>query len=193
MSSCDRIMGGGKWRTEQAYNPCAGGLSHNFMTALLFSGSPIARVRATGRVLAYKELEAHGGYDTMEGTLEFANGRQLSWNVCLATTKEVSPFRHRTVSHTLQFEHGSLTYGPSGDQLNLSGVIHGATEPEARHWRDYNIQMYRLMHRDLLASIGDENHTPRHTIEHGLNVAWACLLAFESAKLEGHWLKLPSP
>ena len=34
MWKCDRIMGDGKWRTECAYNPCAGGLSHNFMTVI---------------------------------------------------------------------------------------------------------------------------------------------------------------
>lgn len=192
MSNCNRIMGGGKWRTEHAYNPCSGGLSHNFMTTLLFSGSPIVRVRATGRVLTYTDLNAYGGYDTMEGTLEFANGRRLSWNVCLAATKDVSPFGHRTVTHTLQFENGSLAYGPNENQVRLADMTRSVAEPEAQYWRHYNIEMYRRMHMDLLTSIRD-TRAPRHTAEHGLNVAWACLLAFESAKLEGHWLKLPSP
>ena len=91
---CDRLMGGGKWRTEHAYNPCAGGLSHHFMVMRLFTDSPICRVRSDGEVITYKELEKHGGFDTMRGTLEFESGRRLDWMICLAIRNKASLFGH---------------------------------------------------------------------------------------------------
>lgn len=194
MGQCDRIMGGGKWRTECAYNPCAGGLSHNFMTALLLVGSPIVRVRATGRVLTYHEhLDHFRGYDTMEGTLEFAGGQRLTWLVCLAAQGTDSPFEHRTVAHVFQFEHGSLAYGPTpqSDQLIVEGehVVFPA-EPGADGWTDYNYALYANMHRDVLASVAT-GRPALHDISQGINVAYACCLAFESAKRDGRWIKVP--
>ena len=110
MGASEKIMGSGKWRTECAYNPCAGGLSHNFMVGLLFSGSNIKRVRAIGRVFNYHDnLDKYGGYDFMEGTLEFDNGAILNWIVDLSTNDNNSLFGHRTVSHFFQFKNGSLT------------------------------------------------------------------------------------
>lgn len=195
MWKCDRIMGGGKWRTECAYNPCAGGLSHNFMTALLFVCSPIVRVRATGKVLTYHEnLDLFGGFDIMEGTLEFAGGQQLNWLVCLAVKGADSLFGHRTVAHMLQFEKGSLAYGPtpSSDRLIVDGKsIAMPAEPDAEQWGNYNINvLYSNMHRNVLAAqtTGEE---PLHTIVDGINVAYACCLAFESAKQNGEWIQLP--
>ncbi|MDP2676982.1 MAG: Gfo/Idh/MocA family oxidoreductase [bacterium] len=202
MWKCDRIMGGGKWRTEHAYNPCAGGLSHNFMTALLFAKSPIVRVRATGQVLTYHEnLDTHEGFDTMEGTLEFKNGRRLQWTVCLAVKGEDSPFAHRTVTHTFQFENGSLVYGPmpGDDRLTVTGQTVSfereplLTDPNATSapknlWAEYNIGgLYRGMHEDILSALKGEKK-PLHTIEHGLNVAAACTYAFWSAHKDGEWM-----
>ena len=196
MWKCDRIMGNGRWRTECAYNPCAGGLSHNFMTSLLFVGSPIIRVRATGQVLTYHEnLDRFGGYDTMEGTLEFSGGQRLNWLVCLAVKGTDSPFGHRTVAHIFQFEKGSLAYGPTpqSDRLIVDGkLVPIPTEPDAENWGDYNLGiLYEKMHRDVLAT-----HTtgkqPLHDVLQGINVAYACCLAFESTKQGGEWIELPS-
>lgn len=195
MWRCDRIMGGGKWRTEMAYNPCAGGLSHNFMTALLFADSPIRRIRATGQVLTYHEnLDRHGGFDTMEGTLEFANGRRLSWVICLAVQGDGSPLAHRTIAHTFQFERGVLAYGPTpeGDRLIVDGkAVPFSSEPSAEEWPGYNIgTLYRGMHADILAVIRGEGK-PRHTIDDGINVAAACATAFKSAQQGGAWFNVP--
>lgn len=195
MWDCGRIMGGGKWRTECAYNPCAGGLSHNFMTALLFSGAPIVRVRATGQVITYHEnLDRYGGYDFMEGALAFINGRCLSWTVCLAIEGPDSPFGHRTVSHTFQFKHGALVYGlePDGDRLVVKGKREWFTpEPTEEHWPGYNIKgLYARMWEGLIAAVRD-GVKPRHSIEQGINVAAACARAFESAKQGGTWLEVP--
>ena len=193
MWKCDRIMGGGKWRTESAYNPCAGGLSHNFMTALLFSGAPIVRVRAMGQVLTYHELVEHGGYDTMEGTIEFANGRVMSWMVCLAVKGEDSPYGHRTIAHTWQFENGSLIYGPNPehDQLIVNGKrIKFIPEHRAETWGEYNIELLYLgMHAEIRHSI-ETGNPARHRIEQGIDVARACALAFESAKRDGEWIDI---
>jgi predicted dehydrogenase len=192
MWNCDRIMGGGKWRTEGPYNPCAGGLSHNFMTALLFAGSPISRVRSNGKVLAYSELNRYGGYDTMEGTLEFADGQQLGWLVCLGIRGLSSPYKHRTVIHTFQFKDGALAYGPDPDSDRL--IINGQrvdfpAEPDVEGWGDYNIGLYTNMHRDLLA--GFQSRKTLHNISQGINVAYACNLAFRSSKSGGEWLEVP--
>lgn len=196
MWKCDRIMGGGKWRTECAYNPCAGGLSHNFMTSLLFVRSPIVRVRATGQVLTYHEnLDRFGGYDTMEGTLEFSGGQRLNWLVCLAVKGVDSPFGHRTVAHILQFERGSLAYGPTSPSDRLivdSKFIPVPPEPDVEKWGEYNLGiLYSKMHRDVLA-VRTTNRQPLHDIFQGINVAYACCLAFESAKRDGEWVELPS-
>ncbi|MCC7542756.1 MAG: Gfo/Idh/MocA family oxidoreductase [Deltaproteobacteria bacterium] len=196
MWQTDRIMGGGKWRTETAYNPCAGGLSHNFMTALLFSRSPITHVRATGGILTYHDgLDRHGGFDTMEGTLRFASGRTLSWLVCLAVTGRNSTHGHRTVSHVFQFRRGALTYGatPDGDRLVVEGeTIPFEPEPDVVGWPDYNVGvLYRRMHEDILESILT-GQPARHTVEQGINVAAACALAFESARGDGGWREIPA-
>ncbi len=195
MWRCDRIMGGGKWRTESRYNPCAGGLSHNFMTALLFAGATIRRIRATGQVLTYHEnLDNHGGYDTMEGALEFANGRRLSWLICLAVRGDGSPLAHRTIAHTFQFECGTLAYGPTpeGDRLIVDGkAVSFSPEPSFEEWAGYNIgELYRGMHADILAAIRGEGK-PRHTIKDGINVAAACIAAFQSAQEGGGWVQVP--
>ncbi len=193
MTGCDRIMGGGKWRTEHAYNPCAGGLSHNFMVALLFAESPIARVRATGSVLTYHEnLDQYGGYDTMEGALEFASGRRLNWHVCIALREQDALFGERNMAHFFQCEHGVLSYGasPPFDRLVVRGqdIVF---EPEPRSTRDeyYFAHLYCLMHRQTLAAM--EGKPTLHTIDHGVNVAAACALAFESAKHGGSWVDVP--
>ncbi len=196
MWNCGRIMGDGKWRTEHDYNPCAGGLSHNFMTALLFSNSLIARVRATGQVLTYhKNLKKYGGYDTMEGTIEFTSGRRLNWFVCLAVKGRDSLFAHRTITHYLQFEKGALAYGPTreGDRLILNGeMIPSHMEPSADEWSTYNFgTLYGNMYRDLFSSI-EHGGDPRHNIFQGINVAYACRLAFESAKEDGAWMTVPN-
>lgn len=192
MWRCDRIMGGGKWRTESRYNPCAGGLSHNFMTALLFSKSPIAAVSAIGQVQTYHEnLDCHGGFDFMSGMLRFASGRLLNWTVCLAIRGDGSPFAHRTVTHTIQFRNGSLHYGaqPEADCLRVGGeVVKFDPEPNSpEQWGSYNIgELYRRMHEDNLGS-----KRPLHDVRHGINVASACALAFESAHRDGEWISLP--
>lgn len=194
MWKCDRIMGQDGWRVHTRYNPCAGGLSHNFMTALLFEDTRISRVRATGRVATYRELRQHGGFDTMEGTLQFASGVYLNWTVCLAEQGANSPFRHRTVTHTFHFENGALVYGasPASDELIVEELpVDFEPEPPAHEWPRYNIEvLYGRMHRDVLAAIWD-NRRPRHTIEQGINVAAACTLAFESAHQDGAWLEVP--
>lgn len=196
MWRCGRIMGGGKWRTESRYNPCAGGLSHNFMTALLFARSPIAAVRASGQVFTYHEnLDRHGGFDTMEGTLHFTSGAHLNWVVCLAVDGAGSSFGHRTVAHTFQFRHGALVYGsePRGDRLILNGIfVDFALEPfTVEAWDNYNIHvLHERMQGDLLAAIRGES-APRHTIEQGINVAAACVAAFDSAHGDGGWIEIP--
>lgn len=190
MWKCDRIMGGGKWRTESQYNPVAGGLSHNFMTVSLLADSPIAEIQARGNVLTYRELERHGGFDTMIGTIRFANGRYLNWAICLAVSNMDSPFAHRTVTYTLQFRNGVLAYAPymQADKLLISGFPATFTpEPEATEWSAYNIGvLYGRMWLDILNSIL-EGTRPRHTIAHGLNVADACIQAFRSAQEGGQW------
>lgn len=192
MWRCDRIMGGGKWRTESRYNPCAGGLSHNFMTALLFSKSPIVAVSAIGEVQTYHEnLDRDCGFDFMSGTLRFASGRSLSWTVCLAIQGDGSPFAHRTVTHTFQFQNGSLHYGAQSeaDCLRVGGeMVKFNPEPNLPdQWGLYNIgELYRQMHLDNLY-----NKRPLHDILNGINVAAACALAFESAHRGGEWITLP--
>ncbi|MDZ4299863.1 MAG: Gfo/Idh/MocA family oxidoreductase [Candidatus Sungbacteria bacterium] len=190
MTNCDRIMGDGKWRTESAYNPVAGGLSHNFMTALLFARARITRVWAVGQVLAYPELKKYGGYDTMHGVLEFDTGRQLMWSVCLAVTGQHGMYAHRTVAHALQFENGSLVYGPdsSGDRLVVSGLnLRFQREPDyGGDWSSYNAYLYKRMWLDILASL--DNSQSLHTIEQGLNVAYACHAAYQSARRDGRWM-----
>lgn len=198
MWKCDQIMGDGKWRTEHAYNPCAGGLSHNFMTAFLFVNWPISRIRATGQVLTYHQnLDQHGGYDTMEGTLEFLDGTRLLWMVCLAVKGPDSPFGHRTITHTFQFENGALVYGPTpeSDRLIVGGknIDFPAEESDALKWPNYNLGvLYREMHKDVLAAMRGEKKDSLHNARQGLNVAAACSLAFASAKQDGVWLDIPS-
>ena len=197
MFNCDRIMGGGKWRTEIPYNPCAGGLSHNFMTALLFTQAPIVRITAVGQVNTYHEnLDREGGYDTMHGVLEFKSGQILSWQVCLSVKGPNSPFGHRTVTHTFQFEHGSLVYGPrpESDMLIADGKpVWFAPEPEADKWKEYNLGLLHLgMHQTDTLGVMSKSAVRRHTIKHGINVAAACILAFESAKNGGVWKEIPS-
>ncbi len=190
MTNCDRIMGNGKWRTEAAYNPVAGGLSHNFMTALLFVGAHITRVWAVGQVLAYSELKKHGGYDTMHGVLEFDTGRQLVWSVCLAVAGSHGMYAHRTVAHAFQFKNGSLAYGPdsSGDRLVVQGLnIRFQREPDyGEDWSSYNTYLYKRMWSDLLASLDGSQSI--HTIQQGLNVAYACRAARQSALRDGEWM-----
>lgn len=206
MWNCGRIMGGGKWRTESAYNPAAGGLSHNFMIACLFGGR-ITRISAWGDVLTYRELEKYGGFDTMGGCLELHTGRRLNWLVCLAIEGPSSPFAYRTVTHTFQFRKGALVYGPApeSDRLIADGaLVNLRVEPtsefwplgpdptrDPRMWLNYNLNtLYGNMWRNLLASIRGEEE-PLHTIEQGINVAAACALAFESAKQGGRWIAVP--
>lgn len=194
MSTCGRIMGGGKWRTESAYNPCAGGLSHNFMTAVLLAGSPIAEVSAVGHVLTYRELKVRDGFDTMRGMIRFASGQTLGWSVCLAVQGADSPFGHRTVTHTLQFEHGSLAYGPvpESDRLIVAGQpVPMTAEPGAAEWSDYNLGvLYGGMHRDIMKAITTGSPT-LHSLAQGINVAYACYYAFDSAQYGGVWVEVP--
>jgi len=195
MWNCDRIMGGGKWRTEHAYNPCSGGLSHNFMTLLLFVGAPIVEVCAAGQVLTYNELKQHGGFDTMKGILRFANDAMVNWDVCLAVQGPLSSYAHRTVTHVLQFQNGSLAYGPTpeSDQLIVGDehIFFDPIEPSVRKWEEYNINvLYKSMYENILASMRGEEE-PLHTIEQGINVAATCAVAFESAHSNGQWLEVP--
>lgn len=192
MGNCNRIMGGGKWRTESAYNPCAGGLSHNFMTALLFSNSPIKRIQAVGQVLNYhNNLDKFGGYDYMSGLLQFECGKYLNWTVNLANENNNGWSDHRTVSHYIQFKDGSLAFGPklftdkliiNGDELEIS------QEPRKEEWNIFNDNLYASMLNDVAKSI--EGKPSLHNIRQGINVAKACILAFESAKLDGKWMSV---
>ncbi len=195
MWRCGLIMGPEGWRVHSVYNPAAGGLAHNFMTARLFADGRIVRVRATGRVLTYRELKRHGGFDTMEGALEFADGTTLNWVVCLAVEGVASPFRHRTIAHTFQFDNGALVYGPApdGDRLYVGDEeIRFILEPPAGEaWARYNTgKLYGGMHANIVASIRDGRKL-RHPIDHGINVAAACVLAFESAHQDGAWIEVP--
>lgn len=194
LGGCDRIMGGGKWRTEHAYNPAAGGLSHNFMVALLLADAPIVRVRATGSVLTYHEnLDHYEGYDSMEGTLEFATGRRLNWHVCIALRSHDTLFGQRDIAHLFQFEQGALTYSPypSCDKLVVRGhQIVFQPEPESTRNKSYFDWLYTRMHEETLAALSGK--PTRHTIHHGINVAAACALAFQSAKKQGAWLDIPT-
>ncbi|MDP3735161.1 MAG: Gfo/Idh/MocA family oxidoreductase [bacterium] len=193
MWNCDRIMGGGKWRTETRYNPCAGGLSHNFMVLRLLAASPFVRVCSRGQVLTYHELGKHGGFDTMHGLLETAAGQLFSWYICLATKGPNSPMAHRTAHFMLQFECGALIYGhePEHDRLIVNGEsAYFAQEAEAVSWRSYYKEIcYRRMHEDTLRAMRGE--PTLHTIWHGINVAAACASAFESAHQNGIWLDIP--
>ena len=137
----------------------------------------------------------------MEGTLEFDNGKTLNWVVSLAIKEANNPLGHRSIAHTFQFEHGSLMYGstPESDQIIVNGhPITFTHEPSVEEWDAYNIgTLYRKMHRDILASIPLDksqhlnNSLPLHTISQGINVAYACLAAFESAKNHGKWVYIP--
>lgn len=191
MGTSENIMGGGKWRTECKYNPCAGGLSHNFMVALLFSESIIKRVRAMGRILNYHDnLDKYGGYDFMEGTLEFESGATLNWVVDLSATKNNSLFGHRTVSHFFQFKNASLAYGPisGSDVLKINGkLVNIEQEPISGRWGAYSHRLYTKMYQDVIAVIKN-NKFPRHNVNQGINVAKACILAYDSAKKNGEWL-----
>lgn len=193
MGMSEKIMGKGKWRTECSYNPCAGGLSHNFMMSLLFSKSNIKRIRAAGRILTYQNnLGKHKGYDFMEGTLEFNNGSTLNWVVDLSTTHNNSLFGHRTVSQFLQFKNGSLAYAPSvgGDILKIDGVCVGIEqEPDINEWEIYDNQLYAKMYADVLNAI-KENRLPRHSIDQGINVTKACIAAYHSAQTNGSWIEV---
>jgi predicted dehydrogenase len=195
MWNCDRIMGGGKWRTEHEYNPAAGGLSHNFMTLLLFTGRRITEVCAVGQVLTYHEnLDRYHGFDTMRGLLRFEGGTVISFDICLAIQGRKSPYAHRTVLHNLQFRNGGLAYGPdpSADHL-VVGEEERPISPEKseKDWGLYNIgQLYVSMWDNLIDSLLGKTK-PLHTIEHGLNVAATCVQAFESAKQDGVWLRVP--
>jgi len=192
MSDCDRIMGGGKWRTESAYNPCAGGLSHNFMTALLFSRSPIKRILSVGQVLNYHEnLDKYGGYDYMSGLLQFENGKYLSWIVNLSNKNNSGWSGHRTISHYLQFDNGSLAYGPKSqtDKLTISGCEQAVPqEPDKEKWNDFSDKLYASMLTDVVDSI--DGKPALHDINQGINVARACAAAFESAQRDGKWMSV---
>ncbi|PJA88548.1 MAG: hypothetical protein CO139_02460 [Candidatus Moranbacteria bacterium CG_4_9_14_3_um_filter_36_9] len=187
----NKIMGNGKWRTECAYNPCAGGLSHNFMVALLFTGSNIKKVRASGRVLTHHDnLDAYGGYDFMEGSLEFDNGSILNWIVDLSTNNNNSWFGRRTVSYFFQFKNGSLTCDPrSGDDIiKIDGKsMDMELESGVGDWENYNNKLYGKMFKDVLGAIV-KNKLPRHNIIQGINVAKACIFAYNSAKMGGEWI-----
>lgn len=193
MGTSEYIMGSGRWRTECAYNPCAGGLSHNFMVALLFSRSAIKRVRAIGRVLNYhNNLDKYGGFDFMEGTLEFESGSILNWIVDLSTVGNNSLFGHRTVSHFFQFKNASLAYSPvSGkDALIINGkLIDIKQEPLSNGWEAYNNHLYTKMYQDIIAAI-EKNELSRHNVIQGINVAKTCILAYSSAKKGGEWINV---
>lgn len=188
MSLCDRILGPDGWRIKTRYNPVAGGLSHNFMTAVLVAGSPIARIRARGAVLTYEALKDRGGFDTVAGTLEFVSGALLDFRVCFAVRGLDSPLGHRTVSHTFQFENGALMYAPypGADKLTVGGLpIVFPSAAEAFEWPGYNVgTLYGRMWRDLIGAINGEL-APRHTVQQALNVADACEGAFTSARHHG--------
>lgn len=204
MWRCGRIMGPDGWRVNSSdYSPIAGALSHNFMTAFLFSGSQINAVYAGGGVLTYDRLEANGGFDTASGEIEFVNGRRLQWNVCLAIEGSDGAFAHRTVSHLFQFRHGALVSAPraDGDRLVVNGRIvpvphepfvepWGQPDAEERlqqAWGEYNIGvLYRRMHEDIFAAI-TTGRQPRHNIWQGIDAAAVCIRAFESAKQGGKW------
>jgi predicted dehydrogenase len=191
MGSSGKIMGKGKWRTECAYNPCAGGLSHNFMVWLLFLRSNIKRVKAIGRVLTYyNNLDKYGGYDFMEGSLEFDNGNILNWIVDLSDSN--SWFGHRTVSHFIQFKNGSLVYCPitGNDVLRINRKsVNFDQEPEIKEWKNYDIRLYTRMHENIMNAIVKNEH-PRHNINQGMNVAKACILAYKSAQKNGEWISV---
>ena len=192
MSNCDRIMVPDSWRLSSAYNPCAGGLSHNFMTLRLFAKSPINKVWAIGQVLTYDNLRRIGGYDTMMGVIEFLNGICLQWQVCLGIKGDNSPYGHRTVAHNLQFERGTFVYAPDpkGDKLIVGGKkIDFMPEPEKEEWHEYNKELYIAMHRDTLSCIRGGRGI--HDIQHGINVAAACIYAFDSANEGGAWKEVP--
>jgi predicted dehydrogenase len=193
MGFSKKMMGGGKWRTECNYNPCAGGLSHNFMVSLLFSGAKIKKVRALGRVLTYrKNLNKYRGFDFMEGTLEFDNGSVLNWIVDLSTNNNNSLFGHRTVSHFFQFKNGSLAYSPivGCDILKIDGrSVNINQEPDVHDWKNYDAQLYFKMYADVLNAIKN-NKPQKHSIVHGINVAKACIFAFHSAQKNGKWISI---
>ena len=189
MWNCDRIMGNGKWRTTTPfYNPVAGGLSHNFMTAVLLAGEPITHIRARGDVKTYKELEETRGYDYMSGTLLFDSGKSLEFIVDLSVKDKNCAYGHRTIRHDFQFTNGNLMYGtiPESDLLIVNGErIPFEQEQNAESWREYNQQLYTAMHKETLAAI--KGKKPLHTIEQGINVALACVKAFESARSDFNW------
>lgn len=189
----NKIMGDGKWRTECAYNPCAGGLSHNFMVALLFTGSNIRRVRASGRVMTYHEhLDKYGGYDFMEGSLEFDNGSTLNWIVDLSTNNNNSWFERKTVSYFFQFKNGSLACNPrlGDDIIKIDGkYMNVELESGIDDWDGYNNKLYAKMFDDVVGAIV-KNRFPRHNIIQGINVAKACIFAYTSAQKGGEWIDI---
>lgn len=189
----NKIMGGGKWRTECAYNPCAGGLSHNFMVALLLVKSDIKRVRAIGKILTYhNNLNDYGGYDFMEGALEFHNGTTLNWIVDLSTTNNNCWFERRTTSYFLQFKNGSLACNPSSgnDVIKIEGKpLDMRIDSCNKNLENYNNQLYTKMFKDVFNSIV-KNQPSRHNIIQGINVTKACIFAYKSAKKGGGWIDI---
>jgi len=192
LGNCDRIMGEGKWRTKQAYNPCAGGLSHNFMTTLLFAGAGVRRVFATGRVNTYRELNRFGGYDTMSGVLEFTTGTTMTWNVSLAQRGNDNPLgNQQSIAHTFWFENGSVLCGQDRkrDILVVNGRERSFDRPVS--FSDVNTLYYPKMLGEIMNRIREgESELLRHSIDQGIQVAWVCLKAFESARKGGVWLEI---
>ena len=196
MWDCDRIMGAGKWRTEHAYNPAAGGLSHNFMTLLLFTGGRIAEVWASGQVLTYHELKRHGGFDAMRGVLRLDTGAEVSFDICLALQGRASTYGHRTVLHDLQFRNGALAYGPTPecDRLVVGKehrLVPLSEEVEEDRWGEYNLDiLYGGMWGNIIHGLLGKKPL-LHSVEQGMNVAAACAQAFQSARRGGQWLPVP--
>ena len=164
------------------------------MTALLFVRSPITSISAIGSVLTYHEnLDLHGGYDTMDGIIGFANGMHLQWGVSIALPKHVSPYGRRDITYHFQFQTGCLAYAPFpiSDRLKVGEEeILFEREPRPDGWSVYSQWLYHRMHADIADTI-TKGIKSLHNVRQGMNVTAACILAFQSAKADGAWQNIP--
>lgn len=202
MPYSDRIMNNAGWRLNQPYNPCAGAMTHHFPIMLLFARSMITSVQALGRVISYNKLKETNGFDHMQGHIRLGeDGPVVSWIACMGLKGAYNIYQHRPITFHLQFDNGYLSYNskPEHDVLNVAGKeVNFQNEPEVinpidpTEWLRYRNNHFVSMLKDIhQAILNPSGHKPLHSIYHGINVAKASILAFESAsQYNGNWVTM---
>jgi len=175
------FLGRDTWRGKLAYNPVAGGLSHNFQMLYEFTG-PAVSVTARGKVVSHTHLEERKGYDFMEGCVDFKNNASLQFEVNMSYTG-VPPYLHRRVVHPKLFFQGGFLHqcpDPQKDVINVAGEnVRFQREPiTAVDWPQYSRQLYRRMFEHLFAEGPPD-------LSAAFNVTALCIAAFKSAQAGG--------